>query len=142
MYKKTMTYLDYNDVEVTEDFYFNMSEAELTKMEIETKGGMEALLDKIIKTKDVYEMMKLFEKLIELSYGEKDPDGRHFNKSPEILARFKSTPAYSDMYMELASDDKAAADFVNGIIPKRLLEQAQEISSANPALTAVTSPQD
>ena len=30
MLKKTITYVDFNDQEITEDFFFNLSEAEIS----------------------------------------------------------------------------------------------------------------
>ena len=40
MLKKTITYNDYNGVERTEDFYFNLSKAEILEMEMGTSGGL------------------------------------------------------------------------------------------------------
>lgn len=126
MYKKTLTYEDYNGVTRTEDFYFNLSKAELLELELSTEGGYEQLLSKIIKTKDQVKLIKIFKDLILMTYGEKSPDGRKFIKNEELRQDFMQTEAYSDLFMLLASDDKEAAAFVNGIIPQSLRDQISQ----------------
>lgn len=124
MYKKVIKYTDYNGVDREETFYFNLNKAELVKWEGSTSGGMKALYDQIIQTEDKEALIGLFETIIQRSYGEKSVDGKRFMKSPEILANFTSTEAYSNLFMELASDDKAATAFMNGIMPADLLAEA------------------
>lgn len=126
MLKKVIKYTDYNGVEREEPFYFNLTKAELIKWEGSTVGGMRAMYDKIIQTQDQEALISLFETIIQRAYGEKSPDGKHFMKSPEILANFTSTEAYSELFMELASNDEAAAEFMNGIMPADLLKAAKE----------------
>lgn len=75
------------------------------------------LIEKIIATKDNKKIVEIFKDLLLRSYGEKSPDGRRFIKSEELTTAFLQTEAYSDLFMELASDAKAAADFVNAIVP-------------------------
>ena len=126
MLKKTITYEDFNGVERKEDFYFNLSKAEIMEMQFGTVGGLDAMLKKIIDAKDVKSIMDTFKMLILKAYGIKSDDGRRFIKSEEISKEFEQTEAYSILYMELASDDNAAAEFVNGIIPK---DVATEVSN-------------
>ena len=118
MLKKTVTYTDFNGVERTEDFYFNLTMQELTEMELEVEGGLTTILDKIIKAQSVPELVKYFKIILLKAYGVKSDDGRRFIKNDEVRADFESTQAFSDIYMEFANDDKAAADFVNAIMPK------------------------
>lgn len=120
MIKKTITYTDYNEVERTEDFYFNLSKAEVAEMELSVDGGLSQMLENIVKSKDNKEIIKMFKKIVLESYGEKSQDGRRFIKSEENRAAFSQTEAYSEIFMELALDEKAAIDFVNGIIPANL----------------------
>lgn len=117
MLKKTITYVDYNGVERTEDFYFNLTKAELTEMEMGTTGGFSEMINRIIATKDIPSVIKIFKELILKSYGQKSADGRRFIKSPELSTEFAQTEAYSILYMELATDEDAAAKFINGIAP-------------------------
>lgn len=118
MLKKTITYTDYNGVQRTEDFYFNLTKSELLEMEMSTTGGMEAFINKIASTQDQPTLIKLFKEIILKAYGEKDLDGVHFNKSEELSRRFSQTGAYDVLFMELATNDESAAIFVNGIIPQ------------------------
>ena len=120
MLKKTIKYTDYNGVEREEDFYFNLSKAELTQMQMEVEGGLEAKIQKIIQAKDTQSLMAMFKELILKSYGKKSDDGRMFEKSKEISREFECSAAFDELYMELATNDKAAAEFVNGIIPASL----------------------
>lgn len=117
MLKKTITYTDYNGVERTEDFYFNLTKAELMEMEIGTTGGMADMIKRIIDAKDAPAIIKIFKELVLKAYGEKSTDGKRFVKSEEISNGFAQTEAYSQLFMELATDADAAAAFVNGIIP-------------------------
>lgn len=117
MYKREATYTDFNGVERKEDFYFNLTEAEILKMEWGEAGGLADQLLRILKKKDAVEIMKTFDKLIDASYGVKSADGRLFIKNPEVLAEFKATQAYSDLYKEICTDSEKAINFVREIIP-------------------------
>ena len=118
MFKKTITYTDYDGNERTEDFYFNLTKAELLDMEMSTEGGLEKMINKIVSTKDNVKIIAVFKELIAKSYGEKSADGKRFIKSKELTEAFMQTEAYSDLFVELATNTKSAEDFVNGITPK------------------------
>lgn len=120
MLKKTITYPDYNGVERTEDFYFNLSKAEVTEMEMSTTGGLAEMIQKVVAAQDTAAIIKIFKDLILKAYGEKSPDGKRFMKVQNgirLADAFAETEAYSILFMELATDADAAAKFVNGIIP-------------------------
>ena len=129
MLKKTITYTDYNGVERKEDFYFNLSKAEVMEMELSTTGGLAEMIKRIVAAQDQPAIIKVFKDLILKAYGEKSPDGKRFIKSPELSDAFAQTEAYSILFMELATDDEAAAKFINGIVPA---DMAQQIASAAP----------
>lgn len=118
MYKKTITYEDYNNVTRTEDFYFNLTQAELAEMEFGTSGGLADMLTQISKSMDQPSIIAMFKKIILAAYGVKSPDGKYFRKNEEIRNDFMSTEAYSILFMELASDSNSASEFINGVIPK------------------------
>lgn len=118
MLKLTETYTDFNDVERTEDFYFNLTKAEIMEMEMTTEGGLAEMIQRIVDAKNTTAIIKIFKDLILKSYGEKSPDGKRFIKSEELSDAFSQTEAYSQIFMRLATDSDAAAAFVNGIIPK------------------------
>lgn len=136
MLKKTISYTDYNGVERTEDFYFNLTKAELMEWELGTEGGLSNVAQRIIDAKDQKAIINLFKELLIKAYGEKSADGRRFMKSDEISQAFTESPAYSILYMELATDDKAAANFINGIMPSDLVSQAK---AQNPQLKLAAS---
>ena len=120
MLAKTIKYTDFNDVERTETFYFNLSEAELAEWEYSVKGTLTEYINHIQETIDIPSLIALYKELIDRSYGIKDADGRRFRKSPDILQDFKDTNAYSELYMELATDQKAGGDFISGIVSNKL----------------------
>lgn len=126
MIKKTINYVDYNGTERSEDFYFNLNEAELTEMELSTKGGMSTMLESIIAAENTEQIIEVFKRLILNSYGEKSDDGRRFVKSEELSTAFSQTEAYVKLFMELATDTKAAIEFVNGIMPVSMDEIKEE----------------
>lgn len=117
MLKKTIEYTDYNGVERKEDFWFHLSKAELLEMEMGTTGGFAEMINKVIAAQDVPTLIKIFKELVLKAYGEKSADGKRFVKSEEISTAFSQTEAYSDLFMELATNDVAAADFIKGVIP-------------------------
>lgn len=129
MIKKTITYNDYNGVLRTEDFYFNLTKAEIMEMEMSTAGGLEQMINKIIAAQDTPAIIKQFKEIIKKSFGEKSLDGKRFIKSPELFEEFSQTEAYSQLFMELATDAEKAAAFVNGVIPGDLNSGAASITN-------------
>ncbi len=118
MLKKTIKYVDYNGNEREEDFYFNLSKAEVAEMELGVTGGMKQMLEKIIAEQDNKKIVETFKEVILKAYGEKSPDGKRFIKNKELADGFSQTEAYSELFIELATDAEAAAKFVTGITPK------------------------
>lgn len=131
MIKKTITYTDYNGTERTEDFYFNLSEPELIELEYEHWGYAEQL-QKIIDANDTPTVLHVIKDIILRSYGVKSEDGKHFKKSPEISASFEDSPAYPQLYLELMQDPQNMANFVTGVIPKHLSDEAQRFIAEHP----------
>lgn len=134
MIKKTIKYFDFNDEERTETHHFHLTEADITLFEHSRKGGLSAHLKAIVATEDIGDILKEFQGIIDISYGVRSVDGRLFSKTPEALQAFKSSGAYSTLYMELAQDEEAAIAFINGIMPKErkdhLAPSASEVPSA------------
>ena len=126
---KKIKYTDFNGVKREEEFMFNLTEAEITEMELMTDGGLSDSIKKIISAQDTPEIIKTFKMLLLKSYGEKSADGRRFIKSEELTEAFTQTNAYSQFFMELATDDKAAIAFINGIIPDSMRERVAEDGS-------------
>lgn len=131
MLKKTITYTDYNGTERTEDFYFNLSKAEVMEMELSTTGGLAEMIKKIVAAQDAPAIIKIFKDLVLKAYGEKSADGKRFIKSDEIRESFSQTEAYSQLFMELATDADAAAKFVNGVLPSDMVKKANALAPNN-----------
>lgn len=124
MLKKSIPYTNYNGVEVTEDFYFNLSKAELMEMEMGTAGGFSQMIESIVSAQDTPAIVKVFKELILKAYGVKSADGKRFEKSEELSKAFSQTEAYSNLFMELATNADAAAAFINGIVPADVSKEA------------------
>ena len=100
MLKKTITYTDYDGNVRNEDFYFNLTKAELMEMDLAEAGGLEEMLTRIISLRDTAKIISVFKDIILKSVGIKSPDGRKFIKNQEIRDDFSQTEAFSDLYME------------------------------------------
>ena len=116
MLVKTIEYTDYDGVTRKEKFYFNLSKAELTEMQLSKDGGFSNKLQRIVDAKDVPQLIAVFKEIIFKSYGIKSDDGRRFIKSAQISEEFSQTEAYSKLFMELITDEKAAANFANSLV--------------------------
>ena len=134
MVVEKIKYTDFNGVEREEEFMFNLTEAEITEMELTTDGGLSDSIKKIIAAQDTPQIIKVFKMLLLKSYGEKSADGRRFVKSDKLSEEFAQTNAYSQLFMKLATDDKAAVAFINGIMPDSMQEKA---AGNNSGLTPV-----
>lgn len=130
MIKKTIPYTDYDGTERTEDFYFNLSMAELMEMQTSVEGGMRGYIQRIMAANDQTALMKLFKDVLLMTYGKKSDDGRLFLKNDAVRAEFEASPAFSAIYMELMSDAQKAADFINGLIPANLRDQNPAMNMA------------
>lgn len=130
MLKRTMTYTNYNGEQITEDFYFNLTKAEILEMEMITQGGMAEYIKGIVNAKNTSEIIRIFKELILKAYGKKSADGRRFVKSSELSDEFSQTEAYSDLFMMLATDADEAAKFINGVTPADVNVNAEEAMKA------------
>lgn len=129
MIKLTYTYNDYDNNERTEDYYFHYNEAEIVKMELGVEGGFTEKIKRLIAARDIPEIIKVFDEVIDTSYGVKSPDGREFIKSPELTAKFKRTEGYSKLFMDFVTKEGFAADFFNNLIPHDLTGVTSEGAS-------------
>lgn len=118
MYRRPITFMDYDGNQVTENFEFNLSKAELVEMEAEYPGGMQAMIQRITKERDGKAIVSVIKDIILRSYGERSLDGRRFVKNDDMREKFSQTDAYSELFMELAMNPDTTAEFINNIIPK------------------------
>lgn len=126
MLKKTINYEDFEGNPISEDFYFNLSKSELIELEVQYDKGLAESLQDIIKANDGKSLIAEFKKIILVSYGKKSEDGKRFIKSEELRTEFTQSLAYDALFMELATDDKAAAAFIQGIVPRDLGEAIEK----------------
>ncbi len=132
MLKKKITYTDYDGNERTEDFYFNLTKAEVVDMETGVDGGMQKMLEKIVAEKDNRRIMETFKEIVARAYGEKSADGKRFMKSRELSEAFMQTEAYSELFMELLTNATSASVFINGILPQELAKGANTPTLVKP----------
>lgn len=139
MLKKTITYKDFNEEEVTEDFFFHLSQAELVELEMSHEGGLVAAMQRIIETDDRAAIILEFKKIILLAYGKKSMDGKRFVKNQQLRDEFESSGAYSVLFMELVTVTDSAIEFMNGIIPAGMIvEEIAEIVPPKPEPQTMT----
>lgn len=131
MVKKVIKYIDYNDVEREEAFYFNLSKSELAHMAMSSDGDMAEKIRGIVKAKDTKSILNIFEDIIQKSYGIKSEDGKRFiKKAPDghlYADDFIASPAYDELYFELIQDPKKLSEFFNALIPKDLAAEAEKL---------------
>ena len=139
MHKETITYVDFNGTERTEDHYFNLSKTEITELEVSMPGGLAEYLMGIVNAKNVPELMAAFKKIILSAYGIKSADGRRLKKSEDISKAFTETPAYDVLFQRLflSGDVNAASDFINSIIPQ-VKDDAAQSAAENKKLSVVS----
>lgn len=130
MLKKTITYEDYLGNTRTEDFYFNLSKSELSKMQMSVDGGLNKKLEQIINAGDSKEIYNNFVEIVDAAYGELSPDGKFHIKEDEngypLYKRFKQSPAYDALMDEICQSTETVAEFCNGIIPKSVKENGPQ----------------
>lgn len=139
MYKKTITYIDFDDNEVTETLYFHMTEAELMEMEL-ANNGIQKRYENAMENNNAYELSQLMKDLILRSYGEKSQDGRRFVKTQEMQDAFKASEAYSKFYTELMQSEDMASEFVRKILPSNLKETAENALREREAKKKIEAP--
>jgi hypothetical protein len=137
MFKKTISYTDLEGHTVSEDFYFNLTAAEVLELETSVAGGLSVALQKILKEGDIRNILQAFKDIVKAAYGVKSDDGRRFVKNDKIWEEFTQTEAYSSLFMELLTDAEGSAKFVESLLPPELLAQSRKVESANPLLSAV-----
>jgi hypothetical protein len=140
MLKRTVNYEDFNGNNVSEDFYFNLTKAELLELELSYDSGFAESLQRIIDAKDNKTLVFQFKKLVLLAYGVKSEDGKRFIKSDQLREEFQQTAAYSALFMELAVDANAASAFITGITPRDLIDQVQDKPMGPPPSPIASAP--
>src|SRR5580765_2729909 len=131
MLKKSITYEDFNGEKVTEDFFFHLSKAELVELELSHKDGLSESLQRIVAAEDGKGIIAEFKNIILTAYGKRSEDGKRFIKNTQLREEFESTEAYSELFVELVTDTDAAIEFINGVIPSGMVEEAQKLAAVD-----------
>lgn len=126
MISKSVTYEDFDGLERTETFYFNLSQTELMEMNFSKQGGYAEYLKAIANAKDAPVLAQLFKEILLKSVGVKSEDGRHFYKSDKIREDFECSAVYDIIYTELISNEDNAVNFFVGVLPKSLQDKVRE----------------
>jgi hypothetical protein len=132
MLKREISYENFDGEQVTETIYFNISKPEIIELEVEYEGGFGKMMERIVEAEDAKQLIHEFKRIVLLAYGKKSEDGKRFIKSDELREEFSQSAAYNELFMELATDDKAAAAFIKGILPKDLADAVEESSTETP----------
>lgn len=144
MFSRTFEYTGYDGQPHKDTWWFNLSEAELYKLELSNLGGMNGMMNRLLRESKPGEIVEVFESLILSAVGERSVDGRKFIKNQEIRDDFYQSKAYSDLFVELVSSGEKLAEFLKGAIPAEVaaeLAKAEEASKAEegkPVLQALS----
>jgi hypothetical protein len=130
MLKKEITYENFDGEETTETFYFNVSKPEIIELEVDVQGGFGRMMERIVEANDTKLLIQEFKRIILLAYGVKSEDGKRFIKSDELREEFTQTAAYSELFMQLALDADAAAEFIKAILPRDLSDTIETVTPA------------
>jgi len=130
MLKKTIKYVDYNNEEREEDFYFNLTKTEITEMNLSESGGLVEHIKLIVNSKDSKEIFRIFKMVVLAAFGIKTADGR-FEKSEAISNGFLSTAAFDVLIMSFFEDADVASSFMKGVIPAIEEEKKQALKDVN-----------
>lgn len=134
MHTEIITYEDYNGETRTEEFMFNLNTAELTKLRLSRRGGIENYLKSMVNDKDEPRLMEFFSEILRTAYGKKSDDGRRFIKSSELADDFEQSAAYPVLFEKLFADDYAEK-FIIKILPQKIQEEiakeAESITTPN-----------
>lgn len=141
MLKKTVTYTDFMGNEKTRDFHFHLNKAELIDLGLEYKQGLADMIQFMIAAEDTRALMLEFQRLLLAAYGERSPDGEHFEKSAEISERFKTHVAYDQVVMDFLSSEDAIVAFIKGVMPADVTITAEDLKMKSKNVVDIPAPE-
>lgn len=123
MIKKTIQYHDYEGNSREDDFYFNLTQVELTKINGDPSlpGGLQESAERATKNNDAGEMIRIIDMIISRSYGVKLPDGSFVKRNPNglpLYEAFVNTEAYDNLITELVQSEDGIIAFLTGCLNK------------------------
>jgi hypothetical protein len=126
MLKKNVKYVDFDGEEQEETLYFNLTEPEVVRLDVQFEGGLEEYVSNLDEKVNPQDILTLFEKVLRASYGEKSADGRHFVKDSEATDLFSYSAAYGALFVELVQDADIAASFFNALLSRTAVTTVEE----------------
>lgn len=134
MIKKTITFTDFDGVEKTKTFYFNLTQAEMSRMAIEEGWYLSDKVLEIARSKDVPRIVNILEDIVLRAYGERTADGGFLKKRPDgtrLADIFVTSMAYNEMYCEFIKEPEKFVEFVNSLVPADMNKQIEEMKAAH-----------
>ena len=121
-----VSYDDYDGRPHVETHYFNLNQTELNMLNARYGGSLQNTIARLSMTENAKEMMDILMDVFKTSYGRMDDDRVHFRKSEQIWDDFASTPAFDKLFMETMGSDEKSAEFIRGVLPKKMAENAEK----------------
>jgi hypothetical protein len=94
-------------------------EKELTKLRNMFEGDVRKL-----GTAEIKAVLELVKRFMRLSYGIRSEDGKRFSKNPEKWIEFTETAGYDAFLLSLFEKPEKAIEFMTGVMPADLVNQA------------------
>lgn len=130
MIKKTISYHDYEGNERTDDFYFHLTQVELSKINSDPSlpGGLEESVARASKNEDAGELLRIIDLMISRSYGVKLPDGGFVKRNASglpLYELFVNTEAYDNLLTELIQNEEGIINFLTGCLTKEAQDKVR-----------------
>ena len=128
MIKETITYVDFNGNQLTEDFRFHLSTPEVMSITARVGTDLDKYVQKLKVELDGMKIMEMMQMLMLESYGELNADGR-FYKTPEIRQKFEYSNAYPVLFEKLFNDPEMTTRFASGLAATASPQDGQPTSN-------------
>ena len=130
MIKKTIQYHDYDGNLREDDFYFNLTQVELAKINGDPSlpGGLQASAERAARNNDSGEMVRIIDMMISRSYGMKLPDGAFVKRNASglpLYEMFVNTEAYDNLMTELVQSEDGIVNFLTGCLSKETQDKVK-----------------
>lgn len=129
MVRRSITYKNFKDEEVTRWFQFNISKTELVDLDKSYGGQFKEVIEAAVDAKDGMKLYDIIKDLIVRSNGEATEDGERFIKTKEVQDKLTETDALSEfIFGMLDGDAKSLLAFI---------EELLQVPSTNPTKVPV-----
>lgn len=125
MFKQTITYVNFNDEEVSKDFYFHMSKPEFVMLGVGAEA-MDERIKRMVATNDAKAVLDELDSILKLAVGRKSEDGESFVKDQKAWNDFRFSPAYDEFVMHLMIEPNRMVEFINQLIPEKMQKELRD----------------